>query len=323
MNRNRRLNVSTSRPAPSSSVTASGAQPPVQVPGRSALRNRLGLVSLATVAVVAPAAGAWAGSGDEKPPASYLPWEKGAVTFGGFLAAFDSNVGFGVNNAAGISINAEEALGLDSSLSVWRAGIMYRPGESLRHQVDLTYARYHRDGTAVLSEDIYINGTPYPIGTQVESLFNFDILRGTYSYAILQDERMRIALGGGVYAVPLEYGLNLTTSGGRTAVDGAETTLPLPVLALRSEFQLVPRLFLNASIDAMYLEIESFSGSLLDVNVALEYRPWDHFGIGLGYNGMSVNVTSEDDSSRYPGANFIGAVDVRYTGLMLYAKWTF
>ena len=257
---------------------------------------------------------------EQKP---FLPWEKGSVKFGGFITAFSSDLGFGINDAAGVVINAEEVFGLDTSLRVWRGEVMYRPGESRRHQVDIIYAQYHRDGNATLTEEIDINGNPYPIGTEVESLFNFDILRGTYSYALLQDERMRIALGLGVYVVPLEYGLSLTTTGGRTAVNGADTTLPLPALALRSEFQLVPKLFLNASIDAMYVELDSFEGSLLDVNVALEYRPWKHIGLGLGYNGLSVGIQSEDSSSSYPGADFVGTVDVRYNGLMLYGKWTF
>jgi hypothetical protein len=256
----------------------------------------------------------------------YLPWEKGSVKFGGFLAAFDSNLGFGVNNAAGVVINAEHVFGLDSSLVVWRGDVTYRPGESLRNQLDFTYARYHRDGTATLGEDIEIDGNPYPIGTQVKSLFNFDVIRGTYSYALIQDDRMRVALGLGIYALPVEYRLSLTTTGAggsTTGVEGAETTLPLPAIALRGEFQLIPKLFLNTSIDAMYLSISDFKGSLLDVNLSLEYRPWKHFGVGLGYNGMSINVEAENAGSNYPGANFVGTVDVRFSGLMLYAKWSF
>lgn len=266
-------------------------------------------------------------AGDETATASegtkFLPWEKGNLKFGGFVAAFTSDLGFGVNNAAGITINAEELFGLDTSLTVFRAEAMYRPGKSLRHQLDVTYASYHRDGGATLSEEIEINGDTYPVGAHVESVFNFDIIRGTYSYAILQDERMRIALGLGVYAVPLRYGIDIETEGGRTAVEGADVTLPLPALALRGEFQLLPKLFLNASIDAMYLEISDFKGSLLDVNVGLEYRPWKHFGLGVGYNSMSVNVEAEDGSSNYPGANFVGTVDVRFSGLLLYGKWSF
>jgi hypothetical protein len=253
----------------------------------------------------------------------FLPWEKGYVKFGGYAASFDSTVAFGLNKAAGITFNAEQLFDLDSSLTVFRVDAMYRPGKSLRHQVDFTYASYHRDGSATLNEEITINGNTYPVGAKVESLFNFDIIRGTYSYALLQDERMRIALGLGVYAVPLEYGLEVKTTSGRSSVDGADTTLPLPAIALRGEFQLIPKLFLNANVDAMYLEISDFKGSLLDVGIALEYRPWKHVGFGLGYSSMAVSVEAEGDSSKYPGADFVGGVDVRFSGLMLYGKFSF
>ena len=279
------------------------------------------VVTLMAAATIANNAAA--GSSDSR---QFLPWEKGYLKFGGFVAAFDSDLGFGINNAAGVTINAEELFGLDTSLIVWRGEAMYRPGKSLRHQLDFTYSAYHRNGQASLSEEIIIDGITYPIGTEIESVFNFDIIRGTYSYAVLQDERMRIALGLGVYAVPLEYSLSLTTTGpggSTTSVGGADTTLPLPAVALRGEFQLIPKLFLNASIDAMYLEISDFKGSLLDVNIGLEYRPWKHFGVGLGYNALSVNVEAEDSSSSYPGIDFVGTVDVRFTGLLLYAKWSF
>jgi hypothetical protein len=253
----------------------------------------------------------------------FLPWERGAIKLGGFISTFDSTLAFGINHAAGVNFNAEELLGLDSSLAVFRVEAMYRPGKSLRHQLDFTYASYHRDGKTTLSEEITINNMTFPVGADVESVFNFDIIRGTYSYALLQDERMRIAIGLGVYAIPVKYELRGETTGGRSSVEGADTTLPLPALALRAEFQLIPKLFLNASVDAMYLDISDFKGSLLDVNVGLEYRPWKHFGFGLGYNAMSVIAEGEDSSSNYPGADFVGKVDVRFSGLLLYGKLSF
>ena len=290
------------------------------------MRSFFDIREWAVTALLACAALVGRAAEDSATPAEgkhYLPWEKGSIKFGGFVAAFNSDIGFGVNNAAGVTFNAEELFGLDTSLTVFRVEAMYRPGDSLRHQLDFTYASYHRSGSKTLSEEIDINGTTYPVGARVESVFNFDIIRGDYTYAILQDERMRIALGLGVYAVPLKYGLSIETTGGRSSVEGADTTLPLPALALRGEFQLIPRLFLNAGIDAMYLEISDFKGSLLDVNVALEYRPWKHVGFGLGYNSMSVDVEAESNNSDYPGVDFVGNVGIRFNGLMLYGKLSF
>lgn len=259
---------------------------------------------------------------DEAGVALDIPWEKGSVSFGGFVAAFDSSVTFGVNNF-GVNVNAEELLKLDSTLTVLRLGALYRPGKSRRHQIDVSWAAYHRDGHATLDREIEIGDETLPVGADVDTVFNFDIIRGTYSYALLQDDRMRIGLGLGMYVVPVRFSLDSQTSSGRTSVEGTDTTLPLPVLALRSEFLLVKKLYLTASVDAMYLEVSGFRGSILDANVGVEYRPWKHWGFGVALNALSVDVEGQRSNSDYPGATFVGDIGVRYTGLVLYGKALF
>ncbi len=258
----------------------------------------------------------------DKPAAESLPWEKGAIKAGGFVSIFDSTLTFGLENS-GASLNAEDLLGLDSTLVVFRAEAMYRPGDSLRHQIDFGYAGYHRDGHATISREVTVRNTTIPVGAEIDSVFNFDVIRATYSYAIVQDERMRIALGLSAYVIPVKYSLEVQTGGGRNSINGADTALPLPALAFRSEFQLVPKLFLYASLDGTYLEVDDFRGAMLDGNIGLEYRPWKHFGFGLGYGGMLVKVESDSDRSNYPGADFVGTVDVSYSGLLLYGKVSF
>lgn len=251
-----------------------------------------------------------------------LPWEKGSVSFGGLAAAFDSTLSLGVNGI-GVNVNAEKLLKLDTELTVFRLNALYRPGESRRNQIDFTYAAYHRSGHGVLDQEIDVGSVTLPVGAQLDTIFNFDIIRGDYSYAFLQDDRMRIAVGLGLYAVPLKYSINSTTTSGRAKVEGADVTLPLPALALRADFLLIPKLYLTTSIDAMYLEISNFKGSLYDVNVALEYRPWKNVGLGAGLSSFSVNVEGHGSNSSYPGANFVGSVGVHYGGLMLYGKFLF
>jgi hypothetical protein len=262
-------------------------------------------------------------SANSKEESDYLPWEKGSLKIGGFVTFFDSDLSFGLNRRPGAKINTENVLGLDSTLTSFRVEGMYRPGKSKRNQVDFYYARFHRDGEARLSKDLSIDGVTYPVGATVESVFNFDMIRGSYTYAFLQNERVRVGAGLGVYAVPLKYGLNVTTAGGRSNVNGADTTLPLPSLALRAEFQVIPKLFLTASVNGMYLEVNDYTGWLADLDAGIEYRPIKHLGLGLGYSFTAVTVETKTSDSGYPGANFIGTVDVRFSGLLLYGKFSF
>src|SRR4051812_25791855 len=86
----------------------------------------------------------------------YLPWEKGSVSVGGLISSFDSELTFGFTSGQSVELSGEDNLGMDSTLAVVRAEIMYRPGKSLRHQIDFSYAGFHRDGDATLSRSLTI-----------------------------------------------------------------------------------------------------------------------------------------------------------------------
>jgi opacity protein-like surface antigen len=250
-------------------------------------------------------------------------WEKGALQFGGFVTTFNSDLTFGPVGAGNSKINAEDLLGLDTHLTVFRVDAMIRPGATRRNQIDAGYAGYHRSGNATLSRDLTLEGTTYPIGAKVDTTFNFDLIRATYTYAFVQTDRVRIGLGLGHYGIPLKYDVNVQTSRGRSTADGADTILPFPALAFRGEFQVLPKLYLKASADGMYLPVSSFSGSLVDANIGLEYRIWKYFGLGLGYNYTEANVEGKSSSSSYPGVDFVGEVSVRFSGLLFYGKVAF
>ncbi len=249
-------------------------------------------------------------------------WEKGSVSVGGLVAVFNSSLSLGANNL-GVTADAEKLLNLQTELTVFQLNAMYRPGETRRNQIDFTYAAYHRSGEGVLSEDLVVGDVTLPAGSTLNTVFNFDIIRTTYSYAFLQDDRMRIAVGLGVYVLPLKYSIKSSTTGENENIEGADITLPLPTIALRTDFLLTHNLYLVAGLDAMYLDISNFKGSLYDANIALEYRPWEHVGFGLGYTSFSAYVQSSSDSSSYPGANFTGEVNVHYGGLLLYCNFLF
>src|SRR5947209_3423569 len=130
-----------------------------------------------------PALDAAAASSDEKPA---QPWEKGSLRLGGFATTFKSTLTFGVNSS-GRTFDAEDRLGLNSSLGVFRADALYRPGETRRNQFDFGYAGYHRSGEATFSRDVTIGDNTYPAGARVHTVLNIDLIRLTYSYAFIQN----------------------------------------------------------------------------------------------------------------------------------------
>jgi hypothetical protein len=250
-------------------------------------------------------------------------WERGILRVGGMIADFDTSVSFSLNGAAGISINAEELLGLESQVNTFRADGAWRFGKRKRNTFDFTYAAYDRDATGTAERDIDLGdiGT-IEAGARMDTVFNFDIIRGTYTYAFFQDKRIRLAAGLGVYVLPLEYGLTVTPLNGvPQGYDKTDSVLPLPALAFRGQYRITPKFYAYTDLDFMYLEIGDFSGQLVDLRLGVEYQIWRYFGLGLGYNVMDINV-SASKANDYVG-EFVGDIDVGFGGLMLYGKFSF
>src|SRR5215471_6375671 len=79
------------------------------------LRRWIPALSFSISSLLTCAAADLSTAGDDR---VWPPWDRGAVTFGGYLIALNSSVSFGVNKVPGLSINAEDLLGLSSSLFV-------------------------------------------------------------------------------------------------------------------------------------------------------------------------------------------------------------
>jgi hypothetical protein len=207
-----------------------------------------------------------------------LPWERFSFKLGGYIADLNSELRIGSGTlGAGVSVDVEDALGMESSMSVFRAGALYRFGTNRRHQVDFTYYDFRRDATQKIGRDIDWGDNTYPIGTTVESFFNFRVFKGSYSYALLQDDRFRISASFGLYVMPIDMGISADEIG----AEEEDITAPLPVFGIKGDFAITPKLFLKQSFEAFYLEYENFKGSIVAANLLLEYNIWKNVGLGI------------------------------------------
>jgi hypothetical protein len=254
-------------------------------------------------------------------PKSY-PWKRGYLNFGYFFASLDSSFRLGETNlGVGVGVDVEELLGLDTSDQSWRIDAGYRFGKTRRHKVEFGWLKFDRTGTKTLDEVVEIppelgGGTAGP--GQVTSIFNFDIFKLKYEYSFVFDKRADLNLGIGLFVMPIEFGILGTVGGVGDAGVQEEITAPLPVVGLGFDFAITPKWFIRQQMDLFYLEIGDFAGGIADINLALEWLPWKHFGFGLGLESMRVKV--EAKGSDYPGVDFKGDVEFTYFGAQLYVK---
>lgn len=253
---------------------------------------------------------------------SDMPWAKGYVNLGAHVATFDSTFRLGLSNIGiGIDLDVEDFLGLTSDNTAFRVDVGYRLGKSMRHKVDFSWFRYHREGEKVLTEDVELppelGGETLPTGKTVSSIFNFDIYKLKYKYSFFLDDRVDLNAGIGAYVMPLKFGLGLK---GQERTEES-ITAPLPVIGLGFDFAFTPKWFLRQSLDLFYLEMGEFRGSILNAQLALEYLPWKHLGFGAGIDALGIRL--EAQGGDYPGIDFNGAFQFAYVGAQLYAKLYF
>jgi len=246
------------------------------------------------------------------------PWEKFALAVGGFAFASDTEIRLDSATGLGTAVDVEETLGLDSQLGTYRIGLVYRLGNSRRHQVELQYFDSSRSGNKTLADDVEIGDSFFPAGTSVASEFDLRFVNVDYAYAFLQDERVR--LSGSV-------GLHVTEA--RLKIDSAELrisedesfTAPLPVIGIRAEMVLTSNWRFKTGLDLLYVEYQGFAGVLTDAYIGVEYLPFRNFGFGLGFNGIRYRV--EGDGGETTDLGLKGELQFDLDGVLFYGKYFF
>lgn len=191
-----------------------------------------------------------------------------------------------------------------------------------RHLVRGMYFENNRRGTRSLQRDVEFGGETFPIGVMVAARSNLTVAQLSYEYAFLRRDSYELAGGIGVHYVDMDLGLDatVTAQGGsesRSLDAQATTQAPLPVLGLRGLWRLPHDFYVAAQVQYFYLELEPYSGSLIDLKASLVWQLADHVGIGVAYNDFGFRFDIEDRR------DFDGRLRWDYGGAIAFATFMF
>jgi len=249
---------------------------------------------------------------------SIYHWEKFSVNIGGFLTTLNNDISVkGTGLGLGVLVNLEDALGFDISQFVVRGSMEYHFGSRKRSAVRVGYFGFFRNSSKVLETNISIGDTEYPIGTEITTSSNKQIISAIYDYNFYMDDRIRLGASLGMYILPSTFSISAQNS----FEESANIVAPLPVIGLSTAFFITPKLLIKQNVDILYFKTSDFKGGISDINLWLEYNPFKHFGFGLGYNAFSFNFTTYNDSGVFGG--FEGTMKTGFSGLMLFGKCYF
>lgn len=255
---------------------------------------------------------------NEKSDTTIYNWERFSVTAGGFITGLNNDLLLGSQRlGVGVVVNLEDALGLETNNVVFRSDATYIFGKRNRHAINAGYFGFFRAATKTIEEELIIGEEVFPVGTEVDSRFDLQIIRAAYNYSYFTDERVKLGASFGLFVMPISF----STTALNSSASATEFTAPLPVLGLNANFAITPKLYFRQRIELLYLSIQEFTGSINDINIRLEYYPWNHFAVGVGYNSFQLNITAEEDGASF--IDFIGKIESGYTGLLLYGKYSF
>lgn len=245
-------------------------------------------------------------------------WDKFSISLGGFLSSLNNGIVIGSEQLGlGVALDLEDALGLKTSVLVMRSDLEYSFGKRDRHNIKLDYVGFFRSATKDTESELTIGGETFPIGTKIETRYDLQIIRASYKYNYFIDKRVKLGASFGFFVMPISFSADASGS----STKAADLTAPLPVLGLDAYFNITPKISIRQSLEFLYLKFDDFTGSLNDINLKVEYHPWKHLGLGLGYNYYQMHLIIPDASDSL--FDFVGDIKSGYTGVLFYAKYRF
>lgn len=243
-------------------------------------------------------------------------WDRFSITAGAFISGLNSDITF-LNQqlGAGIVIDFEDALGLSTNSFVFRSNVNYVFGKKRKHTVSAGYFGVYRKAKKILEKELIVGGVVYPVGAELNSKYDLTIIRGKYDYTFFEDKRISIGASFGLFIMPVNFSVKSDMIG----ESKSQFIAPLPLLGLRTDFKITEKFYLRQSVELLYLSMSTFKGSILDLNVFLEYYAFKKIAFGMGVDSNRINISVLNQESSL--GDFTGIIRTDYTGIILYGKF--
>lgn len=245
-----------------------------------------------------------------RPPGSDPFWERWKLRVSGYLPTSNTSLRFdAADGRIGTELDFEDDLGIDERKFLPAFDLSYRFNE--RHRIEGSYFSIGRDGTQDLEIDIDFGDTEFSRDTQVDSFFDTDIYRVSYSYSFVNEPNAEFGFLAGLHLVDVDMGIATAVGNIRRE---PSLTLPLPVIGLHGGYAFSPRVSLNGRGQVFALEVGRYSGVLFDLFASLQYDFSPHLGLALGYQLYDANGSVQGED-----VDFEGEMDFVYYGPTLSA----
>ena len=248
------------------------------------------------------------------------PWltDKFSVDFGVYFP--DREVEIGVDGSLAIDsedrdIDFDENFGLRKSDDLFALNFGWRFGE--KWELGAQYFESDGQRQAVLQEDVEWGDFVFGEGTGVAAGLDFTLIRTFFGRNFDSADYHDFGVGIGLHY--LEIGAfiegNATVNGQPAGFrrEAAKAAAPLPNIGAWYVRSLSDRWALRARLDWLSADVGDYDGTLINAAVGVNFKLFEHVGLGLSYNLFQLDVGVDDDGWR-------GEVKTTYEGLFAHAS---
>jgi hypothetical protein len=210
-----------------------------------------------------------------------------ACAVGGFFPNIDTSV-----KINGQDYDFEQSL--DDNVSTGAIQGLWRITRKLR--LNFGYWAVNRDESGSLGQNESIGGITVPAGSSLSATFDTSYLNAAIGYSFVRTDTTEFGADLGLAALSLKSELGASIPGlGSRSFTAFDETYPLPTIGVYVNHALSPKWSIAGRIGGIGLDLgDDFKGSVVDGFGAVEFRPWQNFGLGLAYMYTSADATLKD-----------------------------
>lgn len=209
-----------------------------------------------------------------------------SISAAGYWPNIDTTIrANGAGGRIGTELDLETELGLKARDALFAGGMTWNIAR--RHSLDLLYFELGRRGTRTVDHEINFRDLTYPFQATINSLFETNVLRLSYGYAFISDDRQQLMGQIGVHYTKVKAALNSTVGSISTEAD---TDVPLPVIGLAYKRRLGDRFAFDATAQFFRLTFDDYDGSLDNAAANFYWGPAHHFSMFVGYNYYRIKL---------------------------------
>lgn len=219
------------------------------------------------------------------------------VTFSTGILFHNVDAGFGAtlddNPAVDLSLND---LGVGDDETVFWSELSW--AISPRWHWDLTYNAFDGDGFIEARTRGNFGEIEFDAGASLTSNLDVDVFITDINYNFLRTNRGLLGAGIGFHVTSVDFGLlaavDVATEGGQFEQSVQSQTVdvlaPLPTLSITGGYRIFDKVYASADVGYLSLNVDKYDGGIFSVRTQVEWRPWEHVGIGAGYQFIDLDL---------------------------------